>query len=84
MTYNEIIGQVSSSLNLPRSFTDKVYKSFWRAIKEHIEALPLKDDLTDEEFLRLKPNVNIPSIGKLYVTLDKYKRIKYMANKNKK
>jgi hypothetical protein len=32
--------------------------------------------LSDEEFMKLQPNVNIPSIGKLYITLDRYKRMK--------
>jgi hypothetical protein len=42
-------------------------------------------DLTDEEFLALRPNVNIPSIGKLYVTLDRYRRMKkYERIKNEK
>jgi hypothetical protein len=36
----------------------------------------LKEDLTDEEFLKLQPNVNIPSIGKLYVTPERYRRLK--------
>ena len=54
------------------------HRSYWRAVKEHIAALPLKEDLTDEEFLKLQPNINIPSLGKLYVTLDRYKRMKKM------
>ena len=42
------------------------------------DALDLADEeeLSDEEFLKQKPNINIPSIGKLYVTLDKYQRMK--------
>lgn len=64
---------------------DKVYKTYWKVIKQHIVQLPLKEDLTDEEFQQLQPNVNIPSLGKLYVTLDRYRAFKYMYNKyNKK
>ena len=59
---------------------DKTYRAYWRAIREHITSLPLKEDLTDEEFLRLRPNVNIPSIGKLYVTLDRYHRLKKVGD----
>ena len=55
---------------------DKTYRAYWKAVKEHIEALPLKEDLTDEEFEKLQPNVNIPSIGKLYVTLKRYRGVK--------
>lgn len=76
MTYNEIITQVSARLDLPKGLVDKTYRGYWRAIREHISSLPLKEDLTDEEFMKLQPNVNIPSIGKLYVTLDRYHRMK--------
>lgn len=76
MTYDEIIQKVSEELDLPKKFVDKIYRAFWRAVREHIESLPLKEDLTDEQFMELQPNVNIPSIGKLYVTLDRYRRLK--------
>ena len=76
MTYNEIIAKVAESLGLSKTLVDRAYRSYWRAVREHIVSLPLKEDLTDEEFLRLQPNVNIPSIGKLNVTLDKYHRMK--------
>lgn len=80
MTYNEIISKVAEDLNLPKKLVDRTYKSYWKVIKEHIKSLPLREDLTDEEFLKLQPNVNIPSIGKLYVTLDRYKRVKKHFN----
>lgn len=71
--YNRIITEVSENLDLPKVFVDKVYKAYWRVVREHISSLPLKEDLSDEQFTQLKPNVNIPSIGKLYVTLEKYR-----------
>lgn len=74
----EVIKKVADSLGLSKDFVSKVYKNYWRAIRDHIKSLPLKENLTDEEFKSLQPNVNIPSIGKLYVTLDRYKRIKKM------
>lgn len=84
MTYREIVHQVAEELGLPFTFVDKVYKAYWRAIREHIVSLPLKEDLTDEEFNALQPNINIPSIGKLYVTLDKYHRVKKSNNRRLK
>ena len=84
MTYYEILSKVSVETGLPRSPVCKVYRAYWKSIREHITALPLKEDLTEEKFLSLQPNVNIPSIGKLHVTLDRYKRMKKMYNiKNK-
>lgn len=76
MTLDEIISKVSESVDLPSSVVNKVYRAYWKAIREHITSLPLKEDLTDEEFMKLQPNVNIPSIGKLHVTLDRYHRMK--------
>ena len=76
MTLDDIIVKVSKEQDLPKDFVRKVYKSYWKAVKEYIESLPLKEELTDEEFQKLQPNVNIPSLGKLYVTLDKYRGMK--------
>lgn len=76
MTYEEIISSTANSLGLSKDFVDKTYRAYWKAVREHIIALPLKQDLSEDEFLRIQPNVNIPSIGKLYITLDRYKGIK--------
>jgi hypothetical protein len=72
--------QVAESLGLTKKLVHDVYAAYWKTVREHIVNLPLKEDLTDEEFLQLQPNVNIPSIGKFYVTLDRYKRLKNSYN----
>ena len=76
MKYEEIVSRVADSTGYSKRLVDKTYRAYWKAVKMYIESLPLKKDLSDEEFLELRPNVNIPSIGKLYVTLNKYHRIK--------
>lgn len=76
MSYDEIVSVIAQELNLPKQFVNRTYKSYWRAVREYVGALPLKEDLSDEEFMKLRPNVNVPSIGKLYITLDRYKNIK--------
>ena len=73
---NNIYLDVSRILGISPDVVEKVYKAYWLYIKTTIQALPLKEDFTDEEFNELKTNFNIPSIGKLSCTLDKYKRIK--------
>ena len=80
MTYHEIITKVSEDTGLPKGFIDRTYRGYWRAIREYICSLPLKEDLTNEEFMQLRPNINIPSIGKLYVTLGRYRRMKNNYN----
>jgi hypothetical protein len=84
MTYTEIVNQVAETYGFTPRFVDRVYKGYWKAIRTHITSLPLKEDLTDEEFLALQPNVNIPSLGKLYVSLDRYKKLKEHYNKTVK
>lgn len=76
MTLEEIINKVSLNLNLPKEVVGEAYMSFWDYIRESIQALPLKEDLTEEEFNKLKCNFNIPSLGKLHVTYPRYKALK--------
>lgn len=76
MEYKEMLERVSDATGFSKTLINKTYKAYWKAVKEYISSLPLKEDLTDEEFNKLKPNVNIPSIGKLYVTLDRYHKMK--------
>lgn len=93
MMYEEIVSRVSTETGLTARLVDRTYKAYWKAIREYIKSLPLKEDLTDEEFLHLRPNINLPSLGKLNVTLDRYHGMKkhfeihyknYKGNKYKK
>ena len=72
----DIILSVSKDLGISPDVVEKVYKAYWVYIKTTIEALPLKEDLTEEEFSKLRTNFNIGSLGKLSCTLDKYKGTK--------
>ena len=57
-------------------------KEFWTFIRNNIKALPLKEDLSKEEFDKLRTNFNVPSLGKLSCTYDRFigikKRLKYL------
>lgn len=78
----DIILSVSKDLGISPDVVEKVYKAYWLYIKTTIEALPLKEDLTEEEFLKLRTNFNIGSLGKLFVTYKHYvgvkKRFEYL------
>lgn len=85
---DNILQEVSKELDIPEDIVTKIYKGYWKMIKDYIESLPLKDNLSEEEFMGLRPNINIPSLGKFYVTYDMYKNIKerykeYEDNKSK-
>lgn len=82
MNYPDIIGKVSKELDIPVEVVDAAYKSYWKFIKQTIRSLPLKDDIDEEEFAKLRTNFNIPSLGKLTCTFDRMmgvkKRLKYI------
>lgn len=82
MNYPDIIGKVSKELNIPKEVVDVTYKSYWDFIKQTIQSLPLKDDIDEEEFAKLRTNFNIPSLGKMTCTFDRMmgvkKRFKYI------
>lgn len=86
MNYKTIFERVSSELNIPVKVVEYAYKSYWKFIREKIKELPLKDIKDEEEFLKLRTNFNIPSLGKLGITLDRFNRvnkIELFVNKNK-
>ena len=72
MKYPDAVQKVSKELNLDEEVVDAAYKSFYGFIREKISELPLKEELTEEEFNALKTNFNIPSIGKLHCTYERY------------
>ena len=82
MNYPNIIGKVSQEMGLPPEVVDTAYKSYWKFIKQTIQSLPLKDDISEEDFTKLRTNFNIPSLGKLTCTFDRMmgvkKRFKYI------
>lgn len=82
MIYSEAIIQVSIELGLPPQVVKEAYESYWTFIRNNIKALPLKEDLSKEEFDKLRTNFNVPSLGKLSCTYDRFigikKRLKYL------
>lgn len=82
MIYDDIISKVSEEVNLPKNVIDKTYKAFWFFVNHSIQNLPLKENIKEEDFFKLKTNFNIPSLGKLTCTYDRMlnmkKRLKYI------
>ena len=82
MDYKTIFEKVSSELNIPVKVVEYAYKSYWKFIKQTVQSLPLKDDISEEDFIKLRTNFNIPSLGKLACTFDRMtgvkKRFKYI------
>lgn len=70
------LNKLHNELDLPIETIQQVYKSYWKFIRTKIEELPLKEDLDEETFSRLRTNFNIPKLGKLHCTYPRYKVIK--------
>lgn len=79
MTFKQIIRQVAKELDLPEDLVRNTYKSYWKVIKYIIESRQIKSEsnkiLSQEEFDNNVVNINIPSIGKLNCTYDKYQKV---------
>lgn len=84
MTYQEIVTLLSEELDIPEEVVDAAYKSFFGFIRTTIADLPLKDELSEEDFSKLRTNFNIPSLGKLHCTYERYRGMKERLNYIKK
>lgn len=80
MNYQGILNKVSKDTGLSINEVDKIYKAFWSFIRNSVQEIPFKEELTETEFLSLRPNFNIPSIGKLCISYEAYLRKKARFN----
>lgn len=67
-----LAGKVAKRTGLDRKIVYDTYMAYWRYIKDYVSKFNLWDGLDEEEFNKLQVNVNIPHIGKLYVTYPRY------------
>lgn len=76
MKYEEIITTLSNKTGIPYEVVDLAYKSYWKFVRDKIQELPLKDNISEEEMRTLKTNFNVPSLGKLSCTPERFFRVK--------
>ena len=74
--YKKIIKEVARELDLPETLVNDTYKAFWKYIKDTIQELPLKKNLSEKDYEELRTNFNIPSLGKFSCSFDRYKNIR--------
>lgn len=86
MRYQELLEQVSNELKIPIEVVKEAYLSYWKFVKSKIAELPLDEELSEDQFKELRTNFNVPSIGKLTCTYDRFLRVKqkqqYKKEKN--
>jgi hypothetical protein len=61
MSYKDAVKKVASSINMSPDTVDRIYKYYWLFIRDQIESLQLKEDISEE----VRTSFNIPSLGKL-------------------
>lgn len=87
MRLDNIYKEVAKDTGLSYNEVKEIYEFFWLFIKDRISELPLKTDLSEEEFKSLRTSFNIPYIGKLCCTYKRYlgmkKRLRYLREKFK-
>ena len=76
MTIQFLYKEGALKLGLNERDVKEAYQLYWNFFRKSIEALPLKEDLTKEEFSKLKTSFNIPYLGKFSCTYDRYLRMK--------
>jgi hypothetical protein len=83
--YTDIVKDIAIELDISPELVRRVYKSYWRFIKDKVQSLPLQENLTKQEFEALNTSFSIPYIGKLYCDYDKLvrKKEKYLKNLEK-
>lgn len=67
MTPKEICYKAADQLNLPHKYVWEIYKAYWTYIRTYISSLPLKENITEEEFNNLQTSINLPSLGKFHL-----------------
>lgn len=83
MKLNNVYKEVALKLGLDEKDVKEAYNLYWKCFREHIENLPLKGNLAEEDFNSLKTSFNVPSLGKFYCTYDRYLRIRNKLKKSR-
>jgi hypothetical protein len=74
--------ELSQKYSLDLADVELMVKEPYEFIREKTKELTFEDNLTKEEFKKMKTNFNLPAIGKLYASHYLYGKIQ--ENKNKK
>ena len=72
--YERIFRETADELGISEEEARNAYKFFWKFFRRMVTSLPLKKELTEEEFSKLRTSCNIPRIGKLYCDYERYKK----------
>jgi len=70
------LDKLAQELNISKETIWNVYKAYWQFIREKITSLHLKKEMSEYDYSKLKTNFNLPSLGKLNCSYDRWLRVK--------
>lgn len=73
-TLKRIIKLVSLETQISESTVEVAYRLYWKFIQESLEQIPVKEIKTQEEFDTYNTSINLPSLGKIFITFDKIEK----------
>ena len=79
MSYKTVIEKVSQELGLPKEHVDKVYRAYWKALREKIESIPIKDQPL-EEIEKYQLSFNVHSLGKFFFNKEQLAIVKKLQD----
>ena len=80
-TYKRIFREVSEETGIPVEDVSVAYRYFWKFFKRKVSELPMKEEMDEETYRNLRTSCNIPQIGKLNCTWDRFQKI-HNSSKN--
>lgn len=84
MKYEEQLTKVASDLSLPLEVVYEAYFSFWKFIRGKMGEIPLKDDLTEDQFNEYRTSFNVPSLGKFNCSYQRMLNVKKVKQYKRK
>jgi hypothetical protein len=75
-----VVNKVAKELDIPNLTATAAYRLYWKFIKDTVEALPELENISEEDFNKLRVNFSIIGLGHFITTyrrlqqIDKFKR----------
>lgn len=73
--HSKIVRKVAEDLGISSDVVSSVYNAYMLYIKDTLSSIELKDDMTEEEFRKLRTTINIPGLGKIGIPYQKYCKV---------
>lgn len=68
MSYKSVVKEASVITGIDSKIIDKVYKLYWKFIRDKVSEYNFTDITDIEDFRKLRVNFNIPRLGKFGVS----------------